>query len=96
MAHLVAKMKSFDFTDRMFKTPENVQKFTFAECREKAVNKRYRGYLATWSEKDIKAVLRQGFLWAYGLHISARGVEQECTTHGEGGKEEKHALEAKG
>lgn len=39
MAHLVAKMKSFDFSDRMFKTPENVQKFTFAECREEAVNK---------------------------------------------------------
>lgn len=62
VAHLVAKMKSFDFSCRMFKTPENVQKFTFAECREEAVNKRYRGYLATWSEKDIKAVLRQGFL----------------------------------
>ena len=64
MAHLVAKMKSFDFSDRMFKTPENVQKFTFAECREEAVNKikDTGGYLATWSEKDIKAVLRQGFL----------------------------------
>ena len=34
VAHLVAKMKSFDFSDRMFKTPENVQKFTFAECWE--------------------------------------------------------------
>ena len=39
VAHLVAKMKSFDFSDRMFKTPENVQKFTFAECWEEAVNK---------------------------------------------------------
>ena len=38
-AELAANVKNVDFSDRMFKTPENVQKFTFAECWEEAVNK---------------------------------------------------------
>lgn len=39
VAHLVANVKNVDFSCRRFKTPEKVQKFTFAECREEAVNK---------------------------------------------------------
>ena len=38
-AELAANVKNVDFSCRRFKTLENVQKFTFAECREEAVNK---------------------------------------------------------